>query len=362
MLVRKVALFMDRNAFMCTGRLAIRQDSLQTISREVLRKRGVANVANVVAEFALQGAKGVYDAEAARCVLHHSLGASNGLTDAAWSEVRQHVLNRLLPVAPVVVIDDEPANQPSAIVQAPSAASGQLVAAPDAAALSARYEHMRAWPADQHILELSKKDASIETFKKRVRGLQQSLRRARQKIEIVQAAHQVDPNEEFQIELRGKRNLTLQGSMALAVRRNLSSIACADIGSVLLPNVSRWTVARAEVRAASALVASARSFFDQAFGCLKDAMVHRQEAVLEEMPDFLLMAHSIRCDATNSAIWQRRKLTALELESALPSWSSAVARRRGRYLRAQWVHVFSVRDAAIQTAAARLKPQPRRQL
>ena len=42
MLVRKVALFMDRNAFMCTGRLAIRQDSLQTISREVLGKRGVA--------------------------------------------------------------------------------------------------------------------------------------------------------------------------------------------------------------------------------------------------------------------------------------------------------------------------------
>eukprot|EP00969_Alexandrium_andersonii_P196744 8691873-Alexandrium_andersonii.AAC.1 len=70
---------------------------------------------------------------------------------------------------------------------------------------------MRAWPADQLILELSKKDASIETFKKRVRGLQQSLRRARQKMEIVQAAHQVGPNEEFQIELRGKRNLTLQG-------------------------------------------------------------------------------------------------------------------------------------------------------
>ena len=96
--------------------------------------------------------------------------------------------------------------------------------------------------------------------------------------------------------------------MALAVRRNLSSIACADIGMVLLADVSRWAVARAEVRAAGALMASARSFFFRAWEIFKDAFV--------EVPEFLLYVHGFRSDATNSAIWQRRKLVALELESA----------------------------------------------
>ena len=51
----------------------------------------------------------------------------------------------------------------------------------------------------------------------------------------------------------------------------------------------------------------------QAWETFKDVLVQARE---DEVPDFLLYVHGFRSDATNSAIWQRRKLVALELESA----------------------------------------------
>ena len=170
----------------------------------------------------------------------------------------------------------------------------------------------------QLVADLAKRDQRINDLKKRARGLQQALRRTRQKLEIVQAEHQGaakhNVDGQLAISIPRKRNLTLRPSMALAARRNLSSIACADIGMVLLTDVSRWAVARAEVRAAGSLIASARYFFFRAWETYKDALA---QACKDEVPDCLLYVHGFRSDATNSAIWQRRKLVALELESAV---------------------------------------------
>ena len=106
------------------------------------------------------------------------------------------------------------------------------------------------------------------------------------------------------------RYLTVPSRVSLSIRRNLSNIACADLGLVLLDDASRWTIARAEVRTGAALLASGRAF-------------HRSmmEEIAQEPSDgaLSLHIHFITQDATNSL---KRKLTALILHSAwcqLPS-------------------------------------------
>ena len=106
------------------------------------------------------------------------------------------------------------------------------------------------------------------------------------------------------------RYLTVPSRVSLAIRRNLSNIACADLGLVILDNASRWTVARAEVQSGAALMAAGRA-------------IHK--TMVEEMLDESsanepsLHVHFVTQDATNSL---RRKMTALILHSAwcyLPS-------------------------------------------
>lgn len=55
--------------------------------------------------------------------------------------------------------------------------------------------------------------------------------------------------------------LTPEGCISLAIQRNLSNIATADIGLTLMVTLSRWTVARAEVRTGACLIASSRLFW-----------------------------------------------------------------------------------------------------
>lgn len=317
MLVRRVTLFMERNGFLCTGDLAIRKSSLQTLGREIFgsgitKKSDCRMGPSALEAFAIPG-EAACRADVVNFMIARCLGQA--LPESVWAEVKQHVLDKVVPkpAAPIEIIDsedDEGARAEPAAVTTPTAL---VLSAPADAVVERRSEES----SGQLVADLAKKDQRIDALKKRVRGLQQALRRTRQKLEIVQAEHQGaaqhNVDGQFAISIPGKRNLTLRASMALAVRRNLSNIACADIGMVLLTDVSRWAVARAEVRAAGALMASARSFFFRAWETFKDAFVQARD---DEVPDFLLYVHGFRSDATNSAIWQRRKLVALELESA----------------------------------------------
>ena len=97
--------------------------------------------------------------------------------------------------------------------------------------------------------------------------------------------------------------LTPQGVIALAIRRNLSNCATSDLGLVLMCDISRWTVTRAEVKASACLLASSRLFWTR------------------WREDVLAGGHSItvigyRQDATNSAIWNRCKLMGLEMDAS----------------------------------------------
>eukprot|EP00959_Pyramimonas_sp_CCMP1952_P305372 6390485-Pyramimonas_sp.AAC.1 len=91
----------------------------------------------------------------------------------------------------------------------------------------------------------------------------------------------------------------------------MSNVSCADFGPTVLCEVSRQTVARAELRVGAALIAHAVNFGRCATlpsgpppPPLPSPTCARQVRVF-----------SYRSDATNSGIWQRQKLVALELLS-----------------------------------------------
>ncbi len=101
--------------------------------------------------------------------------------------------------------------------------------------------------------------------------------------------------------------LTPQGSIALGIRRNLSNISCSDIGLTLLDDISRWTVARMEVKVSACMVSDAVKFFDAWKSDKLLSRANNSEAVL---------IASFRQDATNSGIFNRSKLIALELDAS----------------------------------------------
>jgi len=161
---------------------------------------------------------------------------------------------------------------------------------------------------EELLVVLGQRDSELAAAHRKIKLLQQTVRRLNVKNEAILAKKNdtkiSDPRnmiaaEQLQLERSGKSEirLTTKGMCAVAVRRNMTMVACHDVGCLLLDDVSRWTVARAEVRCAAALVASAHKFY----------------AVTNDLRT--ISVHAFRADATNSAIWQRRKLQALELET-----------------------------------------------
>ena len=114
--------------------------------------------------------------------------------------------------------------------------------------------------------------------------------------------------------------LTPEGTLSLAIRRNMSNCSAEDLGLVIMDDCSKQTVLRAECRTAAALMASAHQFFQQRDSELSD----RHD---DERCSFLWLQY--REDATNSSK-HRSKMTALELQASyvvaarhdLPSLSS----------------------------------------
>ena len=101
-------------------------------------------------------------------------------------------------------------------------------------------------------------------------------------------------NENIKFELeRGPKQcrLTVKGSIAVAIRRNMGNIACQDLGKVMLDDVSRWTVARCEVRAGNAFKNATHEFFD---------VMRKMCSEPCDAGDCHVLVHALRSDATNS--------------------------------------------------------------
>ena len=136
----------------------------------------------------------------------------------------------------------------------------------------------------------------------------QKCRRLEAKCKSLQEAEDNTGNDKLlQIErTRGGKRLTLEGTVSLAIRRNFGNCATADVGAMLLEDISRFTVARAVVKAGTALLASSRFFFHNLY----------QDVASRSPGEFKLTIHSYIQDATSSGILKGSKLAALILRSA----------------------------------------------
>lgn len=168
--------------------------------------------------------------------------------------------------------------------------------------------------------ECKKKDALLVKYKQTTaranRLLKQKVRRlesrcAKLEDEAVRAKKaKTDKNNLDILQLqrtKGGKQLTVQGGIALAIRRNYGHCAAADVGAMLLESISRWTVTRQEVRAGAALIASSRIYFHWLYTELTSSAVGST---------YKVVFHSWRQDATNSGILKGGKVCALILHSA----------------------------------------------
>ena len=141
---------------------------------------------------------------------------------------------------------------------------------------------------------------------------------------------------------RGSR-LTLASTFAVGIRRAMLSASSADFGLAVLDDMSRQTVCRCAIKSAGALVASSRMYFANMllasalevrcseFGSSDDDGDHASfdyvSSEFVQVPitagmsaaqsePFSLNCIVVRCDATSSSIWQRRKLHVLEITAA----------------------------------------------
>lgn len=103
------------------------------------------------------------------------------------------------------------------------------------------------------------------------KSMKQKIRRLSARIVQIKssgdAPTEPDIKDQLSIErTKGGKQLTLRGTIALAIRRNFGNAATADVGAMLLEDISRYTVSRAETKAGSCLVASSRLFYYWLYG------------------------------------------------------------------------------------------------
>lgn len=165
----------------------------------------------------------------------------------------------------------------------------------------------------KHVHKLRRVNKALRS---KVHRLQHALQRTQAKLVEKENAEDDYACLEIQRARKGKgKHLTLQGSFALAIRRNLSNIATADIGAVLLQDISRYTVTRSECRAGNSLVASARLWYNYVYG----------EITTGGNDSFSLVVNCFKEDATNSNILKGAKLAGLILRSGFLKESESMA-------------------------------------
>ena len=163
------------------------------------------------------------------------------------------------------------------------------------------------------------------------RVLRQKVRRLQAKVEKMEADHVQELSKmrdaTFDASRRTKNPrgwLTPSGNIAVAIRRNIGNTACALLGHVILSDISASSVARAEIRTGAALVSHTKGFYEMCRYSFRHANMKVQDSLDESQTSStssatsgtaLLAVHAFRQDATNSGVWKRSKLAAMELET-----------------------------------------------
>lgn len=160
----------------------------------------------------------------------------------------------------------------------------------------------------------------IQKLMKDKKTLHQKIHRLEKKMTKMQEDHKKElakQTDSFQIN-RVTTNprgwLTPSGNVALAIRRNVGNVACALLGHVILDDISGSSVARAEIRTGASLMSHAKHFYEMCRQAFKTAS---RPGSSQPPP---VAVHAFRQDATNSGVWKRSKLAAMEVESFFTDW------------------------------------------
>ena len=217
--------------------------------------------------------------------------------DSVWDQCKQALVSRLQEA---MSHDPEPGRHEQSSSVATASAGGSAIVP----SLDPERQKYACLDKETLISLVLRLNAEILDLKSKLGTLRTFAHRAKRKFEKIEQEQETEPDTQFEL-LRKRKGvqLTPQGTLAVAIRRNMSNIACADLGKVMLDDISRHTASRCEIKAAAALLASTHAFFDG-----------MRAYMVSQRPSFGVNA--FRSDATNSAIWQRRKLCALELETA----------------------------------------------
>ena len=146
---------------------------------------------------------------------------------------------------------------------------------------------------------------------KELKQLKQQLRRDAVKLDNMRTTNILPVGDtELLIERKGKQRLSSRGILAVAIRRNVSSVAAFDFGCVSLDPISGQTVIRAELLLGSCLTAASKYFQKHAWHELNMAWTDSHQ------PDdkWRAIVYSFRSDATNSCIWQNAKLAGTQTQ------------------------------------------------
>ena len=188
-------------------------------------------------------------------------------------------------------------------------------------------------------LLIERKNRQISHLQKDKKMLQQKNRRLMKQMTELTAKHNAelmkvknDCDSSFQAtrsSAKSKAWLTPKGIIAIALRRNLGNIACALLQHTILHDVSGCTVSRCEVKCGAALAAHSQAFYQYMDHVMKSGDGSKSQSQLK------FGVHCFREDGTNSGIWRKSKLAAMEVESFFTTNGSSLkdALESGHHLR-----------------------------
>lgn len=253
---------------------------------------------------------GLHDLTTLVAVLHH---VCIDLAPRQWDSICQRVNAALGPPAralgPGAVVidissDEESRAVDSAIVAVapadPEPVSSLVPAVADPIALYRNMPHedlsILAW---EHVEKSRQLRAKVKVLQQRLRRARKVGKSARKRARLT--LQDADDARLFQIVRMGRQKVTAQTQCAMAIRRTVSGCSATKLGCAVLADISCQSVSRYEVRAWAALVASSQHFY----------------GAYLPMGEDVCATHVLRGDATNSSVWQRRKLHCLEVVSGV---------------------------------------------
>ena len=159
-------------------------------------------------------------------------------------------------------------------------------------------------------LLLHTRDQEISTLKEQLKLARADLRNSQRRFDRLKqrsdllVKHCGEPEEPLAIKKRNGHKLVRSSIYAVAIQRNFSNIAAADLGAVLLTDLSRQTVVRSEVAAGAALLGSAIAFWKAEMDAL-------------DQPEWSFSVTSFTADATGAGMWKRKKISTCEMETTI---------------------------------------------